>query len=144
MAQSIRSIILAGILLLAGLAVGFFLGFSRGQLAFIELTANEAQGSLGVTVEVLSRLRTGDEKGALELLERQADTLIMTLPQDREYSLCTQGAKLYRMAYPPPPDSSPELFERLRKIPTLPKDHEHCSPALKRVTEISTTGQPQE
>jgi hypothetical protein len=104
-----------------------------------EFLGTEVRGNLHQRVETLARLRTGDEAGAIDLLERAVDTAAETLPQGQpfsELSTRTQAAlsvaKVYREAYPPTKPSE-DLAAVLAMTP-LP-DVEYCSPALRKLLE---------
>jgi hypothetical protein len=104
-----------------------------------EFLGAEVRGNLHQRVETLARLRTGDEAGAIDLLERAVDTAAESLPQGQpfsELSAATQAAlsvaKVYREAYPPTKPSE-DLVAVLAMTP-LP-DVEYCSPALRTLLE---------
>ncbi len=117
--------------------IGFALGHKWTFRWTMEFLLAEVRGNLNRNVEVLARLREGNETGAVELLEHAVDTVIESLPEGRRFSqlppltqTALQKAKVYREVYPPQNPRS-ELSSILATIP-LP-EAEACSPPLQRL-----------
>ncbi len=138
-----RAKLIQGTVVVVLVAVAFGGGYALGQrdgLGWMsEFLGAEVRGNLHQRVETLARLRTGDEAGAIDLLERAVDTAAETLPQGQsfsELSAATQAAlsvaKVYREAFPPTKPSE-DLVAVLAMTP-LP-DVEYCSPALRTLLE---------
>jgi hypothetical protein len=139
----VRTKLTQGIVVFALVAAAFGGGYTLGHRKMfrwgIEYLTAETRGNLSQRVETLARLRTGDEAGAIDLLERAVDAAAETLPQGlpfSELSAATQAAlsvaKVYRAAYPPK-EPSEDLAAVLAMTP-LP-DVEYCSPALRKLLE---------
>ncbi len=107
-----RAKLIQGTVVVVLVAVAFSGGYALGQREGLgwmsEFLGAEVRGNLHQRVETLARLRTGDEAGAIALLEQAVDTAAETLPQGSafsELSPATQNAlrlaKVYREAYPP-------------------------------------------
>jgi hypothetical protein len=124
-----------------GFAAGFVAGHRTTFAGGMRLLAAETQGNLGLRVETLAKLRTGDAAGAIAGLEQAVDTATMSLPQRRPWSdldpdtrSTLQLVKAYRHVHPPAaPD--PELTALLDSIP-MPHVN-YCSPALRQLLEAS-------
>lgn len=138
-----RSKLIRGTVLVLLAAAAFGAGYTVGHRGafqwMIESLSSETRGNLSQRVETLARLRTGDQDGAIALLELAVDRAAETLPQGQPYSklppatqAALRDAKLYREAYPAQ-DPSPDLAAVLAMVP-LP-DVEYCSPALRRLVE---------
>lgn len=137
-----------------GLALGvgvFGGGFTLGHHWTFGWTMDflqaETHGNLYRSVEALARLKTGDEAGAITLLEAAVDTATETLPQDRSFSQlpeatrrALQMAKTYRSVYPPA-EPSEALSAILDEIP-LP-EAEYCSPTLQILLQRARAGRTQ-
>ena len=134
----------AVVLILVAVAFGggYALGHRRMFRWMSDALSVETRGNLTQRVETLARLRTGDESGAIALLEQSVDRAAETLPQGSAFSelapatqIALQLAKLYREAYPPK-EPSQDLVAVLTMTP-LP-DAEYCSPALRKLLEDAT------
>ena len=139
----------AGLLLLfVATAAAFLWGRTQGTRWGESYLENEVRGNLAIRVEMLSRLRTGDENGAIDLAEQSVDTAIVTLPQGQAFNDLPEStqnvlsaAKLYRTAHPSPRS---EVQALLAAVPSLPSNHPFCSEALRQLAastpEKSTAG----
>lgn len=130
--------VLLALVVLAAYGVGRWQGyeFAMGYLKM------EVQGNLSRNVEALSRLRTGNEQGAIELFETAIDAAAATLPMDGPFNnlpeqtrLVLSAARVYRDAFPS--KLSPIVFQ---DVPRLPPHHSYCSDALRQVNALSKAG----
>ncbi|MCP4654275.1 MAG: hypothetical protein GY856_02530 [bacterium] len=122
------------------LAVGTLVGFYAGQESAITYLETEVVGTLALHVEVLSRLRTGNEVGAIEELEVSVNRAVITLPQNRPVPELPERiknilglAKLYRAAHNPDVADAQMAWSVLEEVPTRPVPT--CSPALQEVVQ---------
>ena len=129
-----------------GFAVGYFAGDSRAYRSGIDRLRFETAGNVSYRVEALSRLRTGDVDRTVTLIEQNMDQGISSLSMRQKYSelpeVCKQAlmvAKLYRTAFP---SGSPAVAESLAQVPLITPDHEYCSPALARISDIAHRDEP--
>jgi len=130
---------LAGVV--AVILVAYISGRLSGNARMTEQMKRETSGSLGLHVETLARLRTGDIEGAEKLLEQSVDVAVVTLPQGLPFvqePTLTQNvlmaAKTYRVAYATQDASANAV---LKDVQPLPIDHKYCSPALGEVAKRS-------
>jgi hypothetical protein len=139
----VRTKLLQGAAILILVTTAFGAGYTVGHRTtfrwMMEFLGAETRGNLSQRVETLARLRTGDERGAIVLLERAVDRAAETLAQGQPFSelpAATQRAlrlaKAYRDVYPPM-EPSADLTAVLEMTP-LP-DVEYCSPALRKLVE---------
>lgn len=137
----------AVIVLLLGMGVfggGFTLGRHWTYGWTMDFLHAEVRGNLHRNVEALARLKTGDETGAVELLESAVDLATESLPQGRAFSqlpaatqTALQTAKVYRAVYPSK-DPPAELSSTLAMVP-LP-EAEYCSPTLQKLMRRAKAG----
>jgi hypothetical protein len=127
--------------MLASAGAGYLAGESQGVGWGVDRLQLETQGNLSSRIETLSRLRTGDSDGAIEILEKSADAATLTLPMGRTFEELPDGSKrvlmmtkLYRSAFP---SESPVVRDVLGPVPPLPPDHEFCSDAMRQVAAMS-------
>ncbi len=125
---------------IAALAVGALAGFYAGQELTFTYLETEVLATLALHIETLSRLRIGNEVGAIEMLEMSVNRAVMTLPQNRpvselpERTKRTLGlAKLYRTAYNPDVADAQMAGSVLEMVPTPPVPT--CSPAVQEVVQ---------
>jgi len=123
-----------------GFAVGTLIGFHAGQGSSLRYLEMEVMGTLALHIEVLSRLRTGNEVGAIEELEMSVNRAVITMPQNRPVSELPERikkilglAKLYRTAYNPELADAQTAWSVLEEVPTRPVPT--CSPALQEVVQ---------
>ncbi|MCP4656701.1 MAG: hypothetical protein GY856_14915 [bacterium] len=123
---------------IAAFAVGALVGFYAGQGSAFTYLEMEVVGTLNLHVEVLSRLRSGNEAGAIEELEMTVNRAVINLPQNQPVSELPERtkralglAKLYRTAYNPDVTGAQMAWSVLEEVPTRPVPT--CSPALQEV-----------
>ncbi|MGH7213384.1 MAG: hypothetical protein ACREIT_01185 [Tepidisphaeraceae bacterium] len=140
MKTPLRIIGIVTALLVVG-AVAYFAGRSQNSVQGIDQLKRETAGNLGMHVEMLARIRTGDVDGAVSLLEGSVDTAVGTLPQGKSFSQQTDtvqnvlmASRAYRDSFP---TTNAAAAKVLKDVPPLPADHVYCSKALGAVVKKS-------
>ncbi|MBN1901835.1 hypothetical protein JW926_10985 [Candidatus Sumerlaeota bacterium] len=136
---SIVTLVVLAIVFLAGIAVG-----NRRTFDFMmEFQRAEVNANLNFTVETLALIRTGDQSGAIELMENRLDIGLVTLAQKQPWEDLPESTrktlillKTYRKIYPPKQQSA-VLQEALNLIPSSHEPPEYCSPPLQKALEVS-------
>lgn len=139
--KRVVAVIAAITVALVGAGAGYLIGHSRGVAWGTERLRHETMGNLSARVETLSRLRTGDVEGAIEMTETYADAATTTLSMGRPFAELPEDSKrvlmmtkLYRSRFP---SDSAEVERVLEPVPPLPTDHEFCSDAMRQVAAMS-------
>ena len=135
-----RSILVGTALFLLGLTVGV-VGSQRYWFRWaLGMRYLEVVSRADMDIVVLSEWRTGHEERARAILEGTVDSAVATVyssahtfqkPLPESALKMIQLAKVYRTAFPPPPESSPMLFDALGSV-SMPVA-EFCSPALQKI-----------
>ena len=125
-------------------AIGYFAGRLQTYAQGIDQLKRETAGNLGMHVEMLARIRTGDADGGASMLERSVDAAVATLPQGKVFSQETDSVqrvlmatRAYRNTFPTDDAVANAV---LKDVPPLPLDHKYCSPALGAVVKKAPPG----
>ena len=119
-------------LVVAAAAGGFGFMWGRGQQiwANIAVLQGDAAGNLTQRVEVLSLLRMGDVSGAITQLERETDSLTVSMAANPGVDRPALAyVKTYLSVAPPSPARAQRLSPALEGVPTLKL--EQCRTALR-------------
>ena len=105
---------------LAAGVVGFALGQRQDHQAMMRLLQGEASGNLTQRIETLSRLRMGDDSGAIRRLESEADSLTLSIASNPS---ADQRALAYMKTYlsvaPPSAAREKQLSAALQGVAVL-------------------------
>jgi hypothetical protein len=132
--------ILAGIILLPIVGgVGYIAGHRQGFRLINNHLRTEVEGNLLLTLEEVARIRTGDQEGAIELMEQRLDSGVLSLSQGKPWDETPESVKkklillkAYRTKFPPK-ESAPHLDKALKMIPELVLPAKWCSEALNKL-----------
>lgn len=132
-----RSIVGLGLAAIGGGVFGFFL-CGQQVLKGLELQRHADAGMLTWHVVALTRYRTGDVDGALEMIESAVDDAIVSLPRGLtslpgEVEAPLQYAKLYRSVVPPARDGGEEVLRVLSSVEAL--DPSECESDVRQAFE---------
>jgi hypothetical protein len=110
--------------------VGFAVGQRQDHQAMMRLLQIEASGNLTQRIEALSRLRIGDDSGAISGLETEADSLTVSIAGNPGADQRVLGyMKTYLTVAHPSPAREKRLSQALRDVPVL--EPGKCDTALK-------------